>query len=83
MPPPPFFDLPPPPKPPTFQDFEEDCPDHPSYSEILDQLETCDHTLILGPAGHFEDTFHSVAVILVCSIVLVMVVMVTGVIVFK
>lgn len=80
IPPPPLFDLPPPPRPPWLEDIE-DCESNPSQSQILDQLETCDNTVILG--SNFEETFHSVAVIVVCSFVIVIMLMIAGIVLFR
>ena len=85
---PPFFDLPPPPRPPWLEDPGQNCQDgRMSKSQILSQLETCDNTLI---SGHFndgslnlEDTFHSAAVVLVCSIVFVIIIMAIGIYAFR
>jgi hypothetical protein len=54
-----------------------------SVSEMLAQLETCDNTVIRDSHTLFEDTFHSVAVIVVSAVVLVMVLLVAAVMIFK
>ncbi|TRY61982.1 hypothetical protein TCAL_10719 [Tigriopus californicus] len=77
---PPTFNLPPPPRPPWLEDFEN-CNESPSQSELIAQLETCDNTIILN--SPFEDTFHSVLVILVCAFVAVIVLLLLAIAVFK
>ena len=71
--PPPLFHLPPPPRPPWLDDLEgEDCADTPSLHERLSQLETCDNLLIFKSSSEWEETFHGVAVVVVCALVLVL-----------
>ncbi len=57
--------------------------EHQSLSAWLDSMETCDNTIILDPTSYFEDTFHSIAIIVVCSIILVIMMLVIGVFLFK
>ena len=82
--PPPVFDLPPPPRPPWLEDLD-DCGSKAdsSLSEMLSQVETCDNTIIRDSQTLFDDTFHSVAVIVVSAIVLVLVLLVAAVMIFK
>lgn len=85
---PPAFHLPPPPRPPWLEDLD-DCQQGESNSnpyqldDWLSQMETCDNTIILDSQSYFEDTFHSIAIIVVCSIVLVIVMLGLGVFLFK
>ena len=82
--PPPSFNLPPPPRPPWLEDVE-DC-DETSPGIALDQLESCSNHILVDPfggGGSFEDTFHSVAVIVVCALVLIIVLMIAGVVLFR
>lgn len=59
-------------------------PNHQSLKQMLESLDTCDSTMILSDSrSFFEDTFHSIAVIVVCSVVLVILLLVVGVVVFK
>ena len=82
--PPPVFNLPPPPRPPWLEDLD-DCGSKGSItlSEMLSSVESCDNTIIRDSHTLFEDTFHSVAVIVVSAIVLVMVVLVAAIMIFK
>ncbi len=82
---PPTFDLPPPPRPPWLEELE-DCSDNPTKEEILDQLESCEHNTLFfmeGGDARLEDAFHGVAVVLVCSLVLVMLVLTIGVTIYR
>jgi hypothetical protein len=79
---PPIFDLPPPPRPPWLEDLE-DCDSKPSISDVLSQLETCDSTVIRDHQTLFDDTFHSIAVIVVSAIVLVVILLVGAVMIFR
>jgi hypothetical protein len=81
--PPPVFNLPPPPRPPWLEDLDDCGSKEGSVSEMLAQLETCDNTVIRDSHTLFEDTFHSVAVIVVSAVVLVMVLLVAAVMIFK
>jgi hypothetical protein len=81
--PPPVFNLPPPPRPPWLEDPDDCGSKDPSLSAMLSQLESCDNPLIRDSHTLFEDTFHSVAVIVVSAVVLVMVILVAGVMIFK
>ena len=81
--PPPVFNLPPPPRPPWLEDLDDCGSNEASLSEMLGQLETCDNTIIRDSHTLFEDTFHSVAVIVVSAIVLVLVLLVAAVMIFK
>ncbi len=75
--PPPVFDLPPPPRPPWLDELD-DC----DAKEAVAVLESCDNTLIVD-ATDFESTFHSIAVVVVCAIIVVMFSLVLGVVVFR
>ena len=78
--PPPVFNLPPPPRPPWLDD-----PDGCGFSEDSDlaMLETCDAVTLISDNSYFEDTFHSVAVVLVSAVALVILLMVAGVVIFR
>lgn len=76
---PPLFDLPPPPRPPWLEDLE-DCGGAGTGPAHLD---TCDTTLIRDHQTLFDDTFHSVAVIVVSAVVLVLVLLVAAVTIFR
>lgn len=80
---PPTFNIPPPPRPPWMEN--EDCQDsqEESLSEWLSQLDTCDSTLIRDSQSYFEDTFHSIAIIVVSAIVLVIFILSIGLYIFK
>ena len=87
--PPPKFDLPPPPRPPWMEEVE-DCStvnwntDHVSLSEYLAHMESCDSsTLIRDSQSYFEDTFHSIMIIVVCSVILVFMILFFGLYIFK
>ena len=55
-----------------------------SLKEILNSLDSCDNTLVLNDSqSYFEDTFHSIAVIVVCSVVLVIMLLIVGVVIFR
>ena len=54
-----------------------------SLSDWLSQMQTCDNTLIRDSQSYFQDTFHSIAIIVVCSIVLVICILSVGLYVFK
>ena len=54
-----------------------------SLSEWLSQLQSCDSTLIRDSHSYFEDTFHSIAIIVVSSIILVIIILSLGLYVFK
>ena len=85
---PPKFDLPPPPRPPWMEEVE-DCSsitwdtDHVTLSEYLSRMESCDSTLIRDSQSYFEDTFHSIAIIVVCSLILVIMILAFGLYFFK
>ena len=56
----------------------------PSLKEMLNSLDTCDNTIVLNDSqSYFEDTFHSIAVIVVCSVVLVIMLLVVGIVIFR
>ena len=80
--PPPVFDLPPPPRPPWLEDLEG-CEEESETP--LRQLETCENTvpLAMGEGGDFESAFHSVAVVVVCALLVVMFALTLGVVVFR
>lgn len=82
---PPTFNIPPPPRPPWMEEVE-DCQAHneeESLSDWLSQMQTCDSTLIRDSQSYFEDTFHSIAIIVVSSIVLVICILSIGLYIFK
>ena len=93
--PPPQFHLPPPPPPPWMS--VEDCQQSDSSSErladtLLRHSETCDSFADLAPGvsrvdhtsnNSFEEAFHSVAVVVVSSVILVILVLTAGVFIFK
>ena len=95
--PPPEFHLPPPPRPPWMEELDgcdkseyttlDDgrVTSSPSLKEILNSLDnTCDNTIVLNDSqSYFEDTFHSIAVIIVCSVVLVIMLLIIGVVIFR
>ena len=67
--PPPFFDLPPPPRPPWLEPLE-DCDDSPlSTFEHLSAADKCDANVAIV-ANPFEETFHSLAISIVCLAIL-------------
>ena len=91
--PPPSFDLPPPPRPPWLEDLEN-CEDGgegfggkiQSSSFAAHQLETCENTVILDAmmtGDDFESAFHSVAVVVVCAILVVIFSLSLGVVIFR
>lgn len=83
---PPTFNIPPPPRPPWMASEAKDCMrqgDDTSLSEWLSQMQSCDSTLIRDSQNYFEDTFHSIAIIVVCSVVLVILILALGLYVFK
>ena len=57
--------------------------DHVTLSEYLASMETCDNTLIRDSQSYFEDTFHSIAIIVVCSLILVIMILGFGLYFFK
>ena len=77
---PPSFNIPPPPRPPWMenpdhcgQDLEDSNTSFESQETLshwLSQLQTCDNTIIRDPPSVFEDVFHSIAIIVVCAIIL-------------
>ena len=93
--PPPQFHLPPPPPPPWMS--VEDCQQSDSSNErltdtLLRHSETCDSFADLAPGvsrvdhssnNSFEEAFHSVAVVVVSSVILVILVLTAGVFIFK
>ena len=94
--PPPEFHLPPPPRPPWMEDLDgcdkseyttlDDgrVTSSPSLKEILNSKDTCDNTiLITDHQSYFEDTFHSIAVIVVCAVILVIMLLIVGVVIFR
>lgn len=81
--PPPAFHLPPPPRPPWLEDLDDCGSTEASLSELLSRVESCDNTIIRDSHTLFEDTFHSVAVIVVSAVVLVVVLLVTAVMIFR
>ncbi len=94
-PPPPVFDLPPPPRPPWLEELAEDCDGSPTVAEMVAQMESCEHNTLVGMpggfggfgagagAGGFESVFHSVAVVVVCAVLFVLVVLGVGVTIFR
>ncbi len=81
---PPVFDLPPPPRPPWLEEAcDDDAAEFSPQQHDISLLESCDNTVILDNMSYFEDTFHSVAVIVVCSIVFVLAALVAGVVLFR
>ena len=84
--PPPEFHLPPPPRPP-WMDELDDCDDQTRLADLLQHSSTCDSNLQLisvnDTQSYFEDTFHSIAVIVVCSVILVILLLAIGVFIFK
>ena len=89
--PPPEFHLPPPPRPPWMED-PDDCEldtegGQTRLSDLLQQSSTCDSNLHLvstsSNQSYFEDTFHSIAVVVVCSVILVILLLTVGVFIFK
>ena len=85
--PPPEFHLPPPPRPPWMEELDgcdKSETSSPSLKEILNSVDTCDNTIVLNDSqSYFEDTFHSIAVIIVCSVVLVIMLLIIGVVIFR
>ena len=86
--PPPTFDLPPPPRPPWLEDLEncggEDSEDGFGGRFQTDyQLETCDNVIMGASSSDFESAFHSVAVVVVCAILVVMFALALGVVIFR
>ena len=93
--PPPEFHLPPPPRPPWMEELD-DC-DHDEgaggsggqtrLADLLQHSSTCDSNLQLVSVNdthsYLEDTFHSIAVIVVCSVILVILLLIVGVVIFK
>jgi hypothetical protein len=87
---PPTFNLPPPPRPPWLEDLDgcggqqqEMMDQEMTLSEWLAKMEACDSTVIRDQQSYFEDTFHSIAIIVVCSILLVIMMLGIGVFLFK
>ena len=90
---PPSFNIPPPPRPPWMenpdhcgQDLEDSNTSFESQETLshwLSQLQTCDNTIIRDPPSVFEDVFHSIAIIVVCAIILVIFILSVGLYVFK
>ena len=94
--PPPEFHLPPPPRPPWMEDLDgcdkseyttlDDgrVTSSPSLKEILNSKDTCDNTILISDhQSYFEDTFHSIAVIVVCAVILVIMLLIVGVVIFR
>ena len=87
--PPPEFHLPPPPRPPWMEELEgcdsQLARQNPSLRDILNSRDSsCDSTIVLNDSqSYFEDTFHSIAVIVVCSVILVIMLLIVGVVIFK
>ena len=92
--PPPEFHLPPPPRPPWMQELDECAQDssagaqehqQPRLAQLLQDSSTCDSNLHLVStnSSSFEDTFHSIAVVVVCSVILVILLLTIGVFIFK
>ena len=79
--PPPVFDLPPPPRPPWLEDLES-CEDSGSPLRQLETCENVDATAMMGE-GDFESAFHSVAVIVVCAVLVVIFALTLGVVIFR
>ncbi|XP_063232126.1 uncharacterized protein LOC134536304 [Bacillus rossius redtenbacheri] len=75
-PPPPHFGLPPPPRPPFLQEL--DCSDVP-----LPDLETCDAVPVIDAEYHSSPAIPSIAVIVVCSVLLLVMVLIASVLVWK
>ncbi|XP_040582001.1 uncharacterized protein [Lepeophtheirus salmonis] len=75
--PPPEFMLPPPPKPHWLADDSQDCR---STSDLV-LLETCDNMVIIDAA--FQDSFSSISVILICSLLLVVTLLLTSFMIFR
>jgi len=90
--PPPEFHLPPPPRPPWMEELD-DCDAEGQtdvrLSDILQHSSTCDSNLVDNlvsvndTQSYLEDTFHSIAVIVVCSVILVILLLIVGVVIFK
>ena len=86
--PPPAFDLPPPPRPPWLEDLEN-CNEGGKIQNsnfAAHQLETCENTVIrdaMMTGDDFESAFHSVAVVVVCAILVVMFSLTLGVVIFR
>ncbi|XP_066998451.2 uncharacterized protein pxb [Anabrus simplex] len=74
--PPPEFRLPPPPRPPFLQDL--DCSESP-----LPELETCDAVPVIDAEFHSSPAIPSLAVIVVCSVLLVAMVLIASALVWK
>ena len=94
--PPPEFHLPPPPRPPWMEDLDGcdkseyttlddgQVTSSPSLKEILNSKDTCDNTILISDhQSYFEDTFHSIAVIVVCAVILVIMLLIVGVVIFR
>ena len=84
---PPTFNIPPPPRPPWMEELE-DCSDGGSrenqrISEWLSEVHSCDNTLIRDSQTYFEDTFHSIAIIVVSAIILVIIFLAFGLYLFR
>lgn len=88
--PPPEFHLPPPPRPPWLDqddpDEGKDCDSQTRLVDFLSDLDSCDSDLVINVNDgqtQFEDTFHSIAVIVVSAVVLVIFLLILGVFIFK
>jgi len=83
---PPTFNIPPPPRPPWMEELE-DCSDggreNQRISEWLSEVHSCDNTLIRDSQTYFEDTFHSIAIIVVSAIILVIIFLAFGLYLFR
>ena len=79
---PPTFNIPPPPRPPWMEELE-DCTEPQKISEWLSEMHSCDSTLIRDSQTYFEDTFHSIAIIVVSAIILVIVFLAFGLYLFR
>ena len=81
---PPTFNIPPPPRPPWMEELE-DCNDNQNQkiSEWLSEVHSCDNTLIRDSQTYFEDTFHSIAIIVVSAIILVIIFLAFGLYLFR
>ena len=82
---PPTFNIPPPPRPPWMEELE-DCSsssENQKISEWLSEVHSCDNTLIRDSQTYFEDTFHSIAIIVVSAIILVIIFLAFGLYLFR
>ncbi|KAJ9583118.1 hypothetical protein L9F63_022532 [Diploptera punctata] len=77
--PPPEFRLPPPPRPPFLQESSGmDCSEAP-----IPDLETCDAVPVIDAEYHSSPAIPSIAVIVVCSVLLLVMVLIASVLVWK